>query len=520
MTDLTPSFQDRPLPTRDTATAAETSPVVASQEPLEQLLDGRSSDTLYWDFIDNIVCPNLMDYWRLKKVPDSTGVVLRSRDSAQQHEFSAPEGFALRYFTGKFTIAQVCQLSKRQFNQEWSSEFILQLIRHLLDLNVVSLDAADAESQPTSPWQLKADVAWILHQEGYWILRNPEDFTFMQLPFAAKAIVQALADETPEQVAQHYGLSMLELRSLMQQLAATGMFINTQPPQRPKSKFKPTQLLFFKFSLCNPDRWLTRTLPYIQGLWSRPFILSLIGFLTIFTVVGMTQSQSILHTGMQLWQALGPSVFVPFGLLAMAVVTIHELGHAYTLKQYGGTVPEVGLMFMCLMPAAYTNTTDQYALTCRRQRVWVVAAGVLCQVTIAAIALGLWNLAVPGSWLAFTSYLLMVSALFTVALNLNPLARFDGYYLLTALTGINNLRSRSFTFYRCLLLRQPTQELPEIRWILALYAPCSFLYLLLVFGQLFLWLGQWLVWHIPFLALAILLLWGIYYFWPPPPQNA
>jgi len=520
MTDLLPDFHDQPLSIEDTSALAEVSPVDASQKSSNPFLNGSSSDTLYWEFIDNIACPNLMDYWRLQKLPDSASVMLQARHYEQRHEFSEAEGLALRCFTGQFTIAQVCQIGKRQFNQTWSSEFILQLIRQLLYLKIISLEEPDAAPQAASAWQLKPEVEWILHQEGYWILRNTDDFTFMQLPFAAKAIVQAMANEPPEQVAQHHDVSMLEVRSLMQQLAATGMFINTHPPQRPQGKFKPTQLLFLKFSLCNPDRWLTSTFPYIQGLWSRPFILSLSGFLAVFTVVGLAQSRSILYTGMQLWQALGPSVFIPFGLLAMMVVTIHELGHAYTLKRYGGTVPEVGLMFMCLMPAAYTNTTDQYALTCRRQRVWVVAAGVLCQVTIAAIALGLWNLAVPGSWLAFTSYLLMVSALFTVALNLNPLARFDGYYLLTALTGINNLRSRSFTFYRRLLCRQPTQESVEIKWILALYAPLSFCYLLLVFGQLFLWLGQWVVWHIPFLALATLTLWAIYYVWPSQAQKA
>jgi putative peptide zinc metalloprotease protein len=53
----------------------------------------------------------------------------------------------------------------------------------------------------------------------------------------------------------------------------------------------------------------------------------------------------------------------------MAVVTLHELGHAFTLKYYGGIVPEIGLLIMMLMPAAYTNTTDSYCLVKRRQRI-------------------------------------------------------------------------------------------------------------------------------------------------------
>ncbi|WP_413167945.1 hypothetical protein ACL6C3_14670 [Capilliphycus salinus ALCB114379] len=149
-------------------------------------------------------------------------------------------------------------------------------------------------------------------------------------------------------------------------------------------------------------------------------------FLVISATVGYSQKDEILYMGLQLLNNAGGSVLVPFGLLAMFVVTLHELGHAFTLKQYGGIVPEIGLLIMMFMPAAYTNTTDSYCLVKRYQRILVIAAGVIVQFTIAAIALLLWNWSNPSSWLHTASYLLMTAALFTVALNLNPLARFDG----------------------------------------------------------------------------------------------
>ncbi|NJN22808.1 MAG: hypothetical protein HC812_18585 [Leptolyngbya sp. RL_3_1] len=309
--------------------------------------------------------------------------------------------------------------------------------------------------------------------DGGWPLdfANLEDMTYMQIPAALRSLLLDLGSMSPGQAAASHGVDLQTVRSLLQQLALTGMLVGTAPPQPPKRKFKPTDLLFYKLSLCNPDRWLSRTFPAVAWIWTRPFALSLAGFLAVFAVVGLAQRESIMHMGMQLWQAMGPGVFLPFGLLSMAVVALHELGHAYTLKRYGGVVPEVGLLFMCLMPAAYTNTTDQYALPRRRQRALVVGAGLLCQGAIAALAWVGWNLSVPGSWLATASYLLLVAALFTVAMNLNPMARFDGYFLLMALTGINNLRSRSFGYYRSLLSRQPCREPGSIRWILALYAP-------------------------------------------------
>ncbi|WP_008310789.1 M50 family metallopeptidase [Leptolyngbya sp. PCC 6406] len=515
------------------------------------------------------LCPDLRPYWQLGRSQDVDTVLLQCRQGQQQYALPYLEAVALRYFVGRYTVAQVQQRCEQDMGGAIPSDLVAGLVQRLIGLGVLasgeegdgSQDSAfnsqdlpgeaeppgEVPSQrlgtrnrygnnpntpipqhpntpptplpphsppPPSQWQLKPAVQWVQTEDGHWILRNLEDFTFMQVPGAARPIVEALGREAPGTVARQYGLAATEVRSLLQQLAMTGMVVGTHPPEPPKGKFKPTQLLFFKLSLCNPDGWLTRTFPAIAWIWSRPFALSLAGFLAVCAVVGMAQSQAILYMGMNLWQAMGPGVFLPFGLLAMTVVTIHELGHAYTLKHYGGIVPEVGLLFMCLMPAAYTNTTDQYALPKRSQRVLVVAAGVLCQLTIASLAWVLWNLSVPGSWLAVASYLLLVAALFTVALNLNPLARFDGYYLLIALTGVNNLRSRSFAFYKCLLLRHPCQEPAAIRWILALYAPVSFIYLLLVFGHLFLWLSQWVLLNAPFLTLGLLALWAVYYYWP------
>jgi putative peptide zinc metalloprotease protein len=135
---------------------------------------------------------------------------------------------------------------------------------------------------------------------------------------------------------------------------------------------------------------------------------------------------------------------------------------------------------------------------------------------LAAIALLLWNWSNPSSWLHTTSYLLMTAALFTVALNLNPLARFDGYYLASAMTGINNLRSRSFKFYQRLLTRKANPEKKKNSLILACYAPLSLAYIYFIFGFLILRITDWSFTNIPTLSLILLLIWGIYFILPEP----
>jgi multidrug resistance efflux pump len=108
----------------------------------------------------------------------------------------------------------------------------------------------------------------------------------------------------------------------------------------------------------------------------------------------------------------------------------------------------------------------------------------------------------------------MVAALLTVAINLNPLAKFDGYYLTVALTGINNLRVRSLQFYHNLFQLRSVRERPRDRWILLAYAPLSLLYTILVFGHLLLWLLSWMFTHIPALCLTLLGLWLLYFVTP------
>lgn len=59
----------------------------------------------------NWICPDLREHWQLAR-RHSDCVILRSRQTKQQWEFSDLEGNVLRYFTGQFTVnhvQQVCQ---------------------------------------------------------------------------------------------------------------------------------------------------------------------------------------------------------------------------------------------------------------------------------------------------------------------------------------------------------------------------------------------------------------------------
>lgn len=177
-------------------------------------------------------------------------------------------------------------------------------------------------------------------------------------------------------------------------------------------------------------------------------------------------------------------------------------------------------MFMCLMPTAYCLTTDSYFLPKVYQRALVVGAGLVVQFLIWMGAFWLLQIASPTSWLYSTSYLVMTAALVTVLWNMNPLAKFDGYFFLEAITGVIDLRGRSRDFYRNLLTFKPSNEPQETRWILLAYAPFSLAYSLLVFGFLLSRLLGWSLENIPMLLLTLFLGWLIYFYFPEPKNRS
>ncbi len=152
-------------------------------------------------------CPDLSAYWRLGNVPGTDQVVLQALDSERQFVFSALEGVALRYFSGQFTVSQAqtaCQRSEILI----APDFVIVLLQKLITLGILALPEADSCTTPGSTgFTLKAGVTWIEHPDGYWLLRNPHDATFLQLSAVSKTIVEQLEARSPDEVIQQYNLN-------------------------------------------------------------------------------------------------------------------------------------------------------------------------------------------------------------------------------------------------------------------------------------------------------------------------
>ena len=64
-----------------------------------------------------------------------------------------------------------------------------------------------------------------------------------------------------------------------------------------------------------------------------------------------------------------------FWLTGTAIIVIHELGHGYTCKYFGGQVHEIGAMLLYFEPAFFCNVNDAWTFPDLKARLWVTAAG-------------------------------------------------------------------------------------------------------------------------------------------------
>lgn len=126
---------------------------------------------------------------------------------------------------------------------------------------------------------------------------------------------------------------------------------------------------------------------------------------------------------------------------------IHELAHGLAVKAWGGSVREVGVMFILFVPVPYVDATSSYRFDSKWQRAAVAAAGIMAELLLGAVALYVWLNAQPGVVTAIAYNVVLIAGVSTLVTNGNPLMRYDGYYVLCDLIEIPNLAQRCTRYW-------------------------------------------------------------------------
>jgi putative peptide zinc metalloprotease protein len=269
--------------------------------------------------------------------------------------------------------------------------------------------------------------------------------------------------------------------------------------------------LAIRLRFWHPDKFLERSLPSVGWLigWRG-------GLLWIIVVL------PAIVLCAQHWQELSENasdrILAGDNILMMSVSflvlkALHELGHGYAVKAFGGTVHEIGIMFLVLAPMPYVDASAASEFRSKWQRAFVGAAGMIVELFVAVLGFYVWLAVEQGLVRAFAYNVMVAAGISTVIFNGNPLLRYDGYYILSDLLEIPNLAQRATRYWGHLVYSYVfrTEGLPEFvstpgeRIWLLLYAPTSFLYRIMVIFAIAVFVAS------EYLAVGVAIaLWGMF----------
>lgn len=141
---------------------------------------------------------------------------------------------------------------------------------------------------------------------------------------------------------------------------------------------------------------------------------------------------------------------------------VHEFGHAAACRYYGMPHGNVGLGLYLNLPVFYTDVTHVWKLS-RRQRCVVNFGGVYFQMLL---LIPLLTAAIIGGNGLLDYMILLMN--FNFALTLNPFFKFDGYWMMTDLLGIANLRKKGNEWLKYLFYKVRGKNIPVRPYILSL----------------------------------------------------
>ncbi len=289
--------------------------------------------------------------------------------------------------------------------------------------------------------------------------------------------------EVIEMLAQLYQSNMLMYDGIED---GAKLFERNKKQNRKKVKASLLNIFFLKVPLVDPDSFLNKLRWLIACLISKPF--ALVWLLTVIVAAkyGVENFDALKDSAQGF---LSPSNIGWVYVCTVFVKLLHEFGHASVVKRYGGEVHTLGVMFMLLVPLPYVDASASWSFRKKSRRILVGAAGMLTEFLIASIALILWaNLG--GGILKNLAYnVIIMASVSTVLFNINPLMRFDGYYMLTDLLDMPNLQQRSVQHLKYLLERyiffkrdaEPVAETWSERGVYFLYGICSSVYRIFLF---------------------------------------
>jgi putative peptide zinc metalloprotease protein len=256
--------------------------------------------------------------------------------------------------------------------------------------------------------------------------------------------------------------------------------------RKKQKKSKAGDIAHITVAQWDADVWIdvaVRKLRFIYTPWFTALTLAFFAFMgyvfiTRWSEIGADTLKYYMFTGMS------AADVAEFWILFLIMAFFHEGAHALTCKHYGGGVHATGFQLIYLSPAFFVDVTEAWVYTNRFQRVVTMLAGIWTELIICAAATVVWWGTPPGGPIHEIAYkIILITGVAVVLMNLNPLIELDGYYILSEIVGIDEIKPRATallsSWVRKHIFGLPVEVpyvRPRVRWFFVPYAILSGVY--------------------------------------------
>lgn len=351
--------------------------------------------------------------------------------------------------------------------------------------------------------------------EKWYVLQDCFDQRFYRFrPSAYQFLARLRPDRTVQEVWEESvacspedAPTQPEVIQLLSQLYQANLLQTELPPdsaklfqrrqKREQRQLRATvmNLLFLKLPLCDPDAFLKKCvgpLKFLVTPWA-----AIVWLLVVLSgvKVALDHFPELRDQG---GASLAPDNLALLYLTFIVTKAVHEFGHAFLCRAFGGEVHRLGVMLMVFNPMPYVDATASWAFRSRRQRILVSSGGMIFELFFAALAAWVWAYTGPGMLHRFAGNVMLIASVSTLLFNINPLIRFDGYYILSDVVDQPNLAMRAwqevrFAFERWICgVRKAVSaagSAKERGWLIA-YGLASALYRIVLGAGIVLYVGD------------------------------
>ena len=257
-----------------------------------------------------------------------------------------------------------------------------------------------------------------------------------------------------------------------------------------RRRAKDVNLAMMTFSTWDPDNYLTRLHERLSFMYTKWFTFLTLGVFAVTALIFISGWSEIWRDTLRYYTFTDKSAadLAEFWLLFCGLGYFHECAHGLTCKHFGGAVHSMGFMLVYLSPAFFCDVGEVYVYGGKWPRVAAIFAGIWVELMFCSVASVVWWTTPAGLPIHDFAYkIMLITGVAVFLMNLNPLIKLDGYYLLGELIGLPSIKEDS-TDYLSSWVKRTVFRLPvdvpyvrpRRRWLFVVYAVLSGLYSYLV----------------------------------------